>query len=677
MQTKTILLLLLAVIFTAVIVWFQYYKQPKTNGKLKVILSVLRFISILSLLILLINPKFNKDEYTIEKPNLIIAIDNTSSVNSLGGSQVVVRSIGKLKSNSSLSNRFKINSYLFGNTIKEGDSASFIDKTTNISGTLNSINEIFGNSKSALILLSDGNQNLGLDYEYIKPNPNMHVFPIVVGDTTAYEDLRIGQVNSNKYAFLKNKFPVEINVSYTGNRSINSSVKIYLEGKQVFRQAVNFNANNTATTINALLQTSSVGVKSLKVIVDNIPNEKNTINNSKELSLEVIDEKTNVGLITSISHPDIGALKKSIEANEQREVQILKPNAPLETMENIDVFILYQPNAAFKPIYEFIKKRGGGTFTITGSKTDWSFLNSIQSIFSKESYNQIEEILPTKNQGFGLFEISDLSFEDYPPLESELGDVLISQPYESIANQRIKGVDLDTPLFFVSNQEQKKEAVLFGENVWKWRMQSYRNNRSFKNFDDFIGKLLLYLSDVAQKSRLTIDYDNLYDGSINTTISASYFDNSYVFNPNAKLTLKLKKLDSDYNREIPMLLKANNYEVNLDDLDPGDYEFSVIESEEKLSKSGRFKVLDFDLENQSVAADYKKLGRFSINTGGQLYFPEHIDSLIQNLTNDNRFIPIQKSKRNVVSLVDFRHLLFLMVFALAIEWFIRKYNGLL
>jgi hypothetical protein len=677
MQTKTILLVVLAIFFTAVIVWFQYYKQSKTSGKLNVILSILRFISIFSLLTLLINPKFNKGEFTIEKPNLIIAIDNTSSVNSLGGSQGILNSIDKIKSNSSLSDRFETSSYLFGNTLIQGDSITLDDKRTNLSVALNSLNQIYGKSKSAVVLLSDGNQTLGLDYEYLKLDADLHVFPIVVGDTTSYEDLRIGRVNTNKYAFLKNKFPVEINLAYTGDRSINSIIRIYLNGKQVFRQSVSFNSKNATTTINTLLRASSVGVKNMKIVVDKLSNEKNSINNSKELSLEVIDEKTNVGLITSIMHPDIGALKKSIETNEQREVQILKPNVPLETLENIDVFILYQPNKSFKPIYEFVQKRGGGIFTITGNKTDWSFLNTIQSSFLKESYNQKEEILPTKNQSFSFFDISDLSFEDYPPLESNLGDIVISQPFETIANQRIKGVDLDTPLFLVVNQEQKKEAVLFGENIWKWRVQTFRNEQSFKTFDDFLGKLLFYLSDVKQKSRLTIDYESLYDGSTNAAITASYFDNSYEFDPNASLVLRLNKLDSNFSREIPMLLKGTNYDASLDDLDAGSYEFTVIEPEEKLSRSGQFQIIDFNLEEQFLAADYKKLNRFSKSSGGQLYFPEQIELLIENLANDNRFIPVQKSKRNVVSLIDFRYLLILMVLALAIEWFIRKYNGLL
>ena len=672
----TVFLIIIAAIVSLCLVLFQYFFRAK-KGKLQALLSFLRVMVLFSGFLLLINPKFTKEEFTVEKAQLILAIDNSTSIKKLKGAEAALNSIGELNSNSLLADKFETSSYLFGDTLIEGDSITLDDKRTNLSFALNSLNQIYGNAKSAVVLLSDGNQTLGLDYEYLKLNSDLHVFPVVVGDTTSYEDLRIGRVNTNKYAFLKNKFPIEVNVVYTGNQAINSVVKIYLNGEQVFRQPVRFTADNNSTTINTLLQANSVGIKNLEIVVDKLSDEKNTINNSKELALEVIDEKTNVRIIASITHPDIGAIKKSIEANEQREVQILKPNVAFGELENIDVFILYQPNTSFKRIYEFIEKRGGGIFTITGSKTDWNFLNNIQSSFLKESYNQKEEILPTKNQSFSLFEISNLSFTDFPPLEDNLGDIVISHPFETIANQRIKGIDLDTPLFLVLNQEQKKEAVLFGENIWKWRVQTYRNEQSFKAFDDFLGKLILYLSDEKQKNRLTIDYESLYDGSSNAAITASFFDNSYEFDSNASLTLRLNKLDSNFSRETPMLLRGTNYEASLDDLEAGNYEFSVIESKEKLSKSGQFRILDFNLEDQFLTADYKKLNRFSKNTGGQFYFPNQIESLIENLTNDNRFIPIQKSNRNVVSLIDFRYLLILMVLALAVEWFVRKYNGLL
>jgi hypothetical protein len=44
---------------------------------------------------------------------------------------------------------------------------------------------------------------------------------------------------------------------------------------------------------------------------------ENTYNNSKNFAVEVIDQKTKIALVTAINHPDVAALKRSIESNAQ------------------------------------------------------------------------------------------------------------------------------------------------------------------------------------------------------------------------------------------------------------------------------------------------------------------------------------------------------------------------
>ena len=51
--------------------------------------------------------------------------------------------------------------------------------------------------------------------------------------------------------------------------------------------------------------------------------------------------------------------------------------------------------------------------------------------------------------------------------------------------------------------------------------------------------------------------------------------------------------------------------------------------------------------------------------------------MINDLLEDERFATIQKSKRSVIPLIDYKYLLGLIALALSLEWFIRKYNGLI
>ncbi|WP_276166880.1 vWA domain-containing protein [Zobellia alginiliquefaciens] len=675
MNTQTILFIILAAIVSLVLVLFQCFYKNKRKDKLSVALAFLRFITFFSGFLLLINPKFTKNEYTTEKANLLVLKDNSSSMAS--SKLAIEKTIESLKESDELNKRFSLTEYNFGAELKDNDSLTFAEKNTNISKALSALKEVYSATNSAIVLISDGNQTLGRDYDFQSEQQQFPVFPIAVGDTTRYEDVAISQVNTNRYAFLKNKYPVEIYISYTGSEKVSVPIQVSLNGKTVFRQTLSFSDTHTSEVVNPLLEANSIGAKNLQVSVGALKNERNVANNKRTVVVEVIDEKTNIALVSSLLHPDLGAIKKSIESNGQRSVTIMKPNAGAKELEEVDLFILYQPNGSFKNLFSYIEKKQANTFTITGPKTDWNFLNRVQKKYTKNSYNQEEEVFAVLNSGFGLFGSGEFTVDDFPPLQSSLGDIVLHGKNDILLTQKIKGVDLNQPLLAVFEANGKRDAALFGENIWKWRVQTYGNLQSFQNFDDLIGKLVLYLATNKSRQRLTLDYENVYAGSNEARISATYFDKAFVFDANAEIVLKLKKSKTKAVTEVPMLLKGSYYEADLSNLQAGTYDFSATVKKDNLSKTGSFTILDFDVEKQFLATNDTKLNRLAENTGGRLFYPNQNSDLIQTLSNDNRFLPTQKNKQNVVSLIDFRLLLGLMVIALAAEWFLRKYNGLI
>ena len=126
-----------------------------------------------------------------------------------------------------------------------------------------------------------------------------------------------------------------------------------------------------------------------------------------------------------------------------------------------------------------------------------------------------------------------------------------------------------------------------------------------------------------------------------------------------------------------MVLKNGYFEADLTNLTPGEYSFKVTVLEEGFSESGSFIISDFDIEKQFVSSNYKKMAQLSANTGGQHYFSSQLDELMDNFSSDQEYLPTQKGTENVVSLIDYKILLILIVLAFAAEWFIRKFNGLI
>ncbi|SHG32511.1 VWA domain-containing protein [Flagellimonas flava] len=677
MEIRTVLLIIVAAIVALAIVFYQYLYKHKKRSSLNLILAGLRFLSLFGAFILLINPKFTKQEYFLEKTNLVFLLDGSSSILEAEAEEETLEVVQGLTENSNIKERFNVHPYIFGSKLLGMDSISFRQNNTDIANAIDGANEVFVNAPKTFVLISDGNQTLGKDYGYTRLDADVSLHAVAIGDTTQYQDVSVDLVNTNTYAFLKNQFPVEARIRYKGDDTVSVQAIITMEGQTVHRETVSLSPVDNSQTIQTLIEADQVGLKSIRVNVETLKNERNTINNTKETAIEVIDEKTNVGIVSDFLHPDIGALKKSIESNEQRSVTILKPTDSKEKFEAIDIFILYQPTRRFASIYDYLQQTRTSRLTITGTKTDWGFLNQVQTSFFMENLNQSEEIVPVLNNAFKVFGVGDFSVDGFPPLQGSLGDVELKLSGQTILFQRIRGVNLDKPLFSVLNEDNRREAILFGENLWRWRAQTYRNSQDFSSFDNFMGKLMVYLRSDNRRSRLELDFDFIFNDASLAKIRASFFDESYAFDPNANLKITIKGKSNSFSREAPMLLKGSFYQTDLSDLPAGAYNFTVATDNQTLSRSGSFQILDFNPEKQYVSTNYDKLKRLAENNNGAVFLPENVEELIKHLTESPEYLPIQKSKQNVVSLIDFRVLLGIIAFTLALEWFIRKYNGLI
>lgn len=675
METITVLYIILAAIVALVIVTFQYIYKQKAKGKVYLLLAFLRFIAIFGLLVLIINPQFSQKSYSLEKPYLVILADNTASLSESGIELKAL--ISELYSSEEISNRFKIDSYKFGSDLGVLDSLTLKDKNTNIYKSLSALKEIYAREQTAIIMFSDGNQTIGQDYSYFKSDPNSTIYTVVLGDTTKYRDLSVGPILTNKYAFLKNKFPLETYVSYQGNTAITATVSVKMNDKVIHRENLKLNNKANFKTINIEIDASSVGIKNLVVEVSQLQEERNILNNRRSTSIEIIDEKTKIALISDILHPDLGALKKSIESNEQRTVSILKPNVTNSVLEEIDLFIFYQPTVRFKSTMDFAKTRNVNTFVITGSHTDYSYLNEANIGFEFENGYPQQEVFGLLNNAFSKYDISAFDLSDFPPLLSDAGPIVFQKPYEALLGTQIKGLNIQQPLLAVLEDNAKKQALLVGENFWKWRVQTYRNTSEFIKFDEFMGNLIRYLTSAKNKSRLNVEYEKVYEGSSNTIITATYFDEAFLFEPNAKVEVQVVNSRTKQGQSIPMVLKNGYFEADLSNLIAGQYEFIVSVENEVKTKSGSFVITEFDMENQFVSSDNAKMESLALNSGGKLFYASQIEALKRELIDDNAYVPTEKNAENIVSLIEFRILLAIIIFAFTAEWFIRKYNGLI
>ena len=675
MTTNTILLLLLSILIAGGLSFFQYFYKVKTKSKVNLVLAFLRFLSIFGILLLLINPIMSRKTLETIKTPLPIVVDNSSSIADLNAKEMTLELYKKLFQNKELQEKFDVQSYRFDSDFQQSQGFDFKGTQTNLDEVAKNLKGIYKNTIFPTVLITDGNQTSGNDYVY-SFDANNTVYPLIVGDTTKFLDLKVTQLNVNKYAFHKNKFPVEVFLNYSGNKSITANFSISQGNSVLSKQTVSFSPSKKSMILNVLLPAEKVGLQVFKATISSSQKEKNTYNNTKNFAVEVIDQKTNVAIVSAINHPDLGALKRAIESNAQRKATVVNPNA-VNSLQDYNILILYQPTNEFKSIFEKNKLAGINTFIVTGNNTDFNFLNQQQNNLVFKMSGQKEDYLADFNSQFNLFAMDDIGFENFPPLQNPFGTVTTNATVSTLLSSKIRNIDTNAPLLAFAENQGKRSAFLLGENLWKWRLQSHIDNQSFEKYDVFVDKIIQFLASNDFRKSLVVNHESFYNSGEGIEILASYFNKNYEFDEKARLTISVTNTKTKQTKNYDLLKGNNSFKVNLDGLLAGQYNFSVKELNSKTTYSSHFEILDFDIEKQFVNPDVEKLSQLATQTQGKVHYPNQVDDLIKALLENENYIAVQKDVVTKTPLIDWIWLLVLIAISLASEWFLRKYNGML
>ena len=653
--------------------YYQYYYRVKKPTKVSFLLVIIRSLVFFLLMLVLLNPSITKESIINQKAKLSVLVDNSSSITFFKKDSLVHAILQNFKTHKKLNKRFDINYYSFGNLFQQSDSFSFDENQTDISMPLERISKIQKNASNAIVLLSDGNQTIGNDYQYTSIKDP--IFPVVIGDTTKFQDVKIAQINVNRYSFINNQFPVESILQYEGTQTIKLRYSLENNGKIIFSERINFSEKNNSHILKTFIKASKEGTNFFTSKIEYLENEKNVVNNSKNFSVEVIDKQSEILIVSSFYHPDLGALKKAIESDKQRKVTIRIVDNKNIQLNNYQLVVLYQPNNKFNIIIDQLNSNKSSFMLITGSKTDWLFLNNKSLGINKKNINQLENYSARFYNGFLNFSQKNIGFENFPPLIDYYGETTVSIPHQTLLYQSINGFSSQNPLLATANHNNQKKVFLFGEGIWKWRSSSFLKNDSFQYFDEFIGNLVQYASNKKIRNRLDLDITSFYNANSSIQIGAFYVDENYQFDDRATILFTIKNKNSKKKQTFPFSLSGSSYQLELTSLEAGEYEYTIEVDGRNISKKGTFKVNEFLVEEQFTNANSYKLELLAQKTAGKLYFEDKYRLVIDDLTNDTRFSTIQKSKKTIDKLVNWQWLMLLIIGLLSLEWFIRKYIG--
>lgn len=667
--------ILLALFIAVFIALFQYgyIFSKKRHSSTKLWLAILRAATVFCVLLLIIAPQFDQTSYKNEKPLLLVLADQSNSIDHLNLSNDLARDFNSLTNDAQLTDRFDVKTFAFSDVLSPLDSMQFEGKHTDIYHALEQSTSLFKNRQKAIVILTDGNQTLGSAYKYFDTPQKTQLFPIIYGDTLTYTDLKIDLINTNKYSYLNNEFPVEIFVSYSGVESLTTELKVTRKGSVIHKQNINFSSSNTSRTVSFRTKSTAVGLQSYAVELKAVDNEKNTVNNKGKFVVEVIDQRTKVLMLSNKMHPDLGALKKAIESNEYREVVIANTTEVVD-YNSFDLVILVDPDGAFAKAYKEIQLLEKNTWLIAGPQTDWTMINSSQKAFTVANDPEFDLVQPILNTSYPSYDISGFDFNNYPPVKVPFGLVEFEQLSQILMYKQIGEVQTEQPLWFTYEEGSNRHAVLLASGLWRWRAQAYLDQKDFANWDQLVSSTIQYLASKGRRDRLELIYENSFNQNDKITIGARVLDKNFLFDNDAVVNLKLVHAITGDTQTRPLVINQQQYTANLNGLAPGEYKFTVRVKNQELVKSGTFIVFEYNPEHAQYSAnlaDFKNLvDRDDIFYSGQ------VDQLKKRLLNLPEFKIVERAVIKKQSLIDLNYLFLILIILLSIEWFARKYKGM-
>ncbi|MBU0488676.1 MAG: hypothetical protein KKD31_12075, partial [Bacteroidetes bacterium] len=645
-----------------------------------------RFLVVFILSFLLLNPMIRHTVKEVEKPLIFIACDNSSSVISLPDSNYYKTELpAKLAElRAQLANQFETVFYNFGSSLKKAETPDYTEKTTDISSVFSEFTKMYGSPKSgAIIIATDGLYNIGKNPLYATSGINLPVYSIALGDTQPRMDLSLTRIMTNKYAYLGNKFPVEISVDAWSCQGKSFQLTVTQSGKEVFRKEITAASDKFHQAVGFTLDATKSGIQQYHASLSLIEGEVAVSNNYRDFFIEVLDSRQKILILYSSPHPDVAAIKETLDANDNYETESADISKFQGNVKQYDLIILHQLPATDNrgaQVLKNIQTAALPTLYIVGKATSLPQLNALKPGLTisanKTGMNESSGIPERKFPLFTLSEEAWKSLSSSAPLQSFFGQYNVSPTSSILLYQRIGSVSTQQPLVSFNQAGLQKNGVIAGTGIWRWKLRDFAQNGNHNIFNELIGKMVQYLAVTTDKSQFRVNGKVIFREDEPVVLDAELYNESYELINDADVEIDI--LDQDDKRyHFAFGRTVNAYRLNAGTFAVGTYKYTAKTTIRGATQttSGVFTVQPMQLESERLVADHQVLFGLAEKTGGKVFYPANIGQIQEVLAADPNMKPVSFERKEYQDIITWKIIFFLVISLLAVEWIVRKRSG--
>jgi hypothetical protein len=658
--------------------YFVFRKDRKRTFPLKWLPALLRFCTFFFTAALLLAPAFPSKNNIEEKPVVLWLQDESSSIkDALKKDSTTFRNTSE-KIWKAQNKQFNVIPLGFGNTLINKSFFKYAQTGTDISLAIQEgLRRYQSRNVTAIVLVSDGNYNMGSNPIYSLTNNPLPIYTIGLGDSSRPKDLSISYARANKTALLGNSFELSTNIQAEKLAGQSGAIKIIHHQKIIQQQNFTIHNNFYNNSFRFYLPTDQKGLQQYSISVTPLSGEQNIENNQKDIFINVLEKNISIFIAASAPHPDIAAIKEALSHNPEYKIRIEYGKSVPASISGQDLLITHD-----LPDHQGVKIPAHGNmpmWNIIGPHTDLNAFSKEQPLLKIQSGNGFDNALPAFNPTFSLFALPEdirAVTAQMPPLKAPSGKYQ-NTGGEILFRQQINQEGNHPPLWIIKNGKDP-QSVLCGTGIWRWRLYSFKNFKQSETVDNLIRQTisLLTYQNNSHPFKITLPKYKFQDKEP-ILFHASLQDATGVLTNAPTATLIIKD-SAGKERSFTFDKFGKSYALSAGILPSGNYTFSgkVFFNGKTLRDEGDFKVAATPLEQLKSYSDFALLYKLSQNTGGHFFTMSNMEELVKALDKNPDMKPVIRQETHYYHWIDLKWLFFFILIFATSEWVLRKYWGI-
>ena len=689
-----LLCFLLGLLFSFALYWRDQHISELKKW-LQWLLAGIRFLFISFLAFLLLGPLLKTVFNEVEKPVIIVAQDNSASI-LIGSDTAYIK--GDFKNQmvyliAELRADYEVNTFSFGETVKEKMDFTYSEKQTDISMLFSDLYNVYSNRNvGAIIIASDGIFNKGVNPKYSSElkKLNAPLYVVAMGDTSIRRDVAITGVRYNRLAYLGNTFPIEIDIEARRCSGENSKLTIVRDEKEIYTEKIDFIGNSALINIPIQIEAENEGIQRYTITIEPLEHEVTAGNNRWDIYIDVLDSRQKILILANSPHPDIASFVQAIASNDNYEVQEKLVNEydgsvlrNSKHFEQYNLIILHQLPSLKHPLKEFFSTIKGSSvplLTIIGSQTDLKAFNGRKAgVTITGARAKFNEVTPENVDEFSLFKIESdhlATISKLPPLLAPFGTYKADVGTSSLFNQKIGVVATQKPLMIFNGRGETKSAVITGEGLWRWQLHDVKMNGDHAIFDNLILKIVQYLSVKVNKSKFRIISKNNVNENQPLTFEAEVYNDSYDLINDGEVSMVIKDEEGN-NFPYTFSKRMNSFKLDAGIFPVGEYKYEATTrvGAKVYQETGELSVSPILVESVSTIANHKLLSNLASAHDGKMVLASALNTIAEMISNRTDVTSISYSTMHLREMINLKWIFYVVLAFISLEWFLRKRNG--